>query len=497
MKLGELARATSGAVVIGDETIDVSNLEYDSRQIVPGSAFFAVAGYRQDGNLFIPQAIKSGACAVIGERPPDGLPVAFVHVPDIRVAMADISAAFYGYPGKKLKVCGVTGTNGKTTTSYLIRSILQSRNKLTGLVTTQLYDTGTHQFPADRTTPDALDLQRLLFLMRTNRCVNAVVEVSSHALVLHRVDHINFRVAVFTNFTRDHLDFHQTMEEYFAAKASLIDRLDGELSYAVINLDEPAWKPLFGRVVSSYLTYSTRPSHLSHADVAVERFELLADRTLLDLTTPMGNATVSLALPGRFNLQNAVAAAAGGLACGVDLDAVVNGLEAAQPVPGRLNSINCGQPFAVYVDYAHTPDAITRLGETVRQLVSGRLLLLFGCGGDRDKGKRPQMGRAACSVADFVVVTSDNPRHESPDSIINDIRPGLSGSSWQVVADRREAIGKILSMARSGDAVVLAGKGAEPYQEINEQKFPFSDSEVATDHLQQLGYAGQATGVTR
>ena len=476
-------------VVTGDPSVNVEQIEYDSRMIHAPALFFAVRGFKHDGYDFVPQARDAGAVAVMGERDGcDGVPV-HIRVPDIRAAMAAVSARFYGYPGLHLKVCGVTGTNGKTTTCFLIRNILDARNKTTGLVTSLMYDTGKEVFPAERTTPESLDLQRLLFLMKNHSCVNAVVEVSSHALSLHRVDHVNFRVAVFTNISRDHLDFHGTMEAYLSAKARLLEFLEGELSYAVINLDVPEFRRLFPEVKSSYMAYSLSNSA---ADVWCERYELTPRGTMFDLVTPMGTRTIDFKLAGRFNLYNAVAAATAGLACGVDLDTVVAGLENAAPIPGRLMPLDMGQPFAVYIDYAHTPDAIARLCETVRELTRGRVLLLFGCGGDRDRGKRPLMGQAAVQGADFVVVTSDNPRSEDPLRIIEDIEPGLAGGEYTIVPDRREAIAAVLRQAQPGDTVLLAGKGAENYQEIEGCRHPFDDRAEAASVLTALGYAGTA-----
>lgn len=492
--LAELCAHLPGAVIHGDGNVSITNVEYDSRQIRPGSLFIAVPGFRQDGLEYAADAISRGAVAILGAslKPPAAAAnIAYVASPDPRAALAEIAAQFYDYPGEKLKVCGVTGTNGKTTTSFFIREILRARGKTVGLVSTLRYDTGEEVFAAERTTPESLDLQRLFFLMVKNRCTNAVIETSSHALSLHRVEHVNFRVAVFTNFTRDHLDFHGTMAAYFDAKASLVDRLSGEQSYAVLNLDEPAWQPLFARLNCSSVTYALDNPV---ADIRTARYELLPDRTLFDLITPLGQATVSLRLPGRFNLLNALAAAAGGLASGADLDSVVRGLEAMHPLAGRLQPIRSGQPFAVYVDYAHTPDAIASLVATTRELTTGRIHLLFGCGGDRDRGKRPLMGEAACRNADSVVVTSDNPRTEEPLAIINDIRPGLGHNVAAIIPDRREAIAAILRHAQPGDAVLLAGKGAEPYQEIHGVKHPFSDEREAELALGDLGYHPIANG---
>ncbi len=483
IKLSELI-AGLDAKVTGDADVEITHLEYDSRLITEGSLFFAITGYKQDGYSFAKQASEKGAVAVMGERDTCDYISTHITVSDIRQAMSDVSARFYGYPGDKIKACGVTGTNGKTTTCHILKVILEQRNKTVGLVCSTVYDTGKETFPAERTTPESLDLQRLLFLMKKNYCVNAVIEVSSHALVLKRVENINFRVAIFTNITRDHLDFHDNMEDYLKAKALLISKVVGELSYIVINLDVPEFRKLFGEFNSSFMTYSLESNT---ADVYCSNFELQRDKTIFDLVTPMGSRTVTYKLPGRFNLINAIAAAAGGLASGVDIDNVMAGLEKVESIPGRFEPIIFGQPFGLFVDFAHTPDAIERLCQSARELTGGRLLLLFGCGGDRDKGKRPLMGKAATTNADIVVVTSDNPRGEEPESIIEDIKPGLVGENWSTETDRKRAIRRVLEQAQPDDLVLLAGKGAENYQEIKGQRYPFDDANVAKAILGELG----------
>jgi len=488
--LRDLVEGIENSVLKGDGAISIENIEYDSRMVKKNALFFAVKGYKVDGYDYVEQAKENGAVAVMGERESFDRIANHIHVTNIRKAMSDVAARFYNYPGVGLKVCGVTGTNGKTTTCFMLKKILESRGKKVGLVTSLEYDTGRDKFPAERTTPEALDMQRLLFLMKNNYCVNAVVEVSSHALALHRVDNINFKVAVFTNLTRDHLDFHEDMDNYLKTKAMLLNKLEGEVSYAVINLDVEEFRPLFGELNSAYMSYSLKNSQ---ADVYCDSYEIEQSGTIFDLVTPMGARTVKLKLPGRFNLINALAAAAGGLASGVDIDSVVEGLENVAPVPGRFNYLEAGQPFGIYIDYAHTPDAIVRLCEAARELTQGRLLILFGCGGDRDKGKRPLMGKGAVDNADFVVVTSDNPRGEEPEDIIEDIKPGLSGDRYEIIIDRKEAITRILKNARPGDAVLLAGKGAENYQEIKGVKHPFDDMQYAREVLAGMDFK-QATG---
>ena len=477
----------SQAELTGSGDVEIEGIEYDSRQVRPNSLFVAIKGYERDGFEFVPQAVERGAVAVVSEHDECSLVENHVKVADTRQALADLAAKFYDYPGRKLKICGVTGTNGKTTVCYLIKSIMEARSKKVGLVTSVVYDSGTDTFPAERTTPESLDLQRLLYLMKKNHCVNAVVEVSSHALALHRVDNVDFREAVFTNITRDHLDFHQTMEDYLQTKKQLLKRLEGPLSYAVINIDVPEFRSFLSDITSSYLSYSLEDTS---ADVYCSSFDLKSAQTVFDLKTPMGVHTVTFPLPGRFNLINALAAAAAGLAAGVDIDNVVRGLETAQPVPGRFNYVECGQPFAVYVDYAHTPDAIERLCETARELSQGKLLVLFGCGGDRDKGKRPLMGKAATTGSDYCVVTSDNPRSEEPDAIVEDVKPGLEGDQYDIIPDRSDAIEAVLKKAEPGDVVLLAGKGAENYQEIKGVRHEFDDTNEAKRVLAELGYTG-------
>lgn len=434
--------------------------------------------------------MANGAVAVMGERESCESAANHVSVKNIREAMAEAAARFYGYPGLKIKAVGVTGTNGKTTTCFILKKILEARDKTVGLVTSLEYDTGRDIFPAERTTPESLDLQRLLFLMKNNFCDNAVIEVSSHALALHRVDNIKFTVAVFTNLTRDHLDFHKEMDEYLKTKAQLLEKLAGPMGYAVINLDVPEFRPLFGELASAYISYSLENCQ---ADVYCGNYDLEPGGTIFDLMTPMGTRTVNLSLPGRFNLMNALAAASGGLAAGVDIDNVVDGLEAVRPLPGRFNHLDFGQPFALYIDYAHTPDAITRLCEAARELNPGKLLLLFGCGGDRDRGKRPMMGKAAIDNADYVVVTSDNPRGEDPQAIIEDIKPSLNGENYKILPDRKEAITYLLKHAEAGDVVLLAGKGAENYQEINGVRHPFNDRQTAAEILAEMGFNQSTT----
>ena len=485
IKLSELIEDLDVIKINGNTDIEIENIEYDSRLTKKNTIFFAVTGFKQDGYQFVQQAVTNGSVAVVGEKEKCEGVGTYVQVQDVRLAMAHMAVVFYGFPGKKMKLCGVTGTNGKTTVCHLIKTILEQRNLKTGLICSTIYDTGKETFIAERTTPEAIDIQRLLFLMKKNYCSNAVLEVSSHALALKRVENLNFRVVVFTNITRDHLDFHKTMENYLDTKGLLLKKINGPMSYAVINLDIPEFRKFFGDFSSSYLSYSLEDSN---ADVYCANYEIKPTGTIFDLVTPMGTQTVVFPLPGRFNLINAITAATTGLASGIDFDSVIAGLECAKPVPGRFMPIDEGQPFGVYVDFAHTPDALERLCQSAREMTEGKVLVLFGCGGDRDKGKRPLMGKAAITNADYVVVTSDNPRSESPDDIIKDIKPGLKKKNYRIIPDRKEAIAHIINEAQAGDVVLLAGKGIENYQEINGERFPFDDTLIARETLIERGF---------
>ncbi|MFQ5606573.1 MAG: UDP-N-acetylmuramoyl-L-alanyl-D-glutamate--2,6-diaminopimelate ligase [Candidatus Zixiibacteriota bacterium] len=487
MTVSELIYALEKATVSGNVEQEVGSVEYDSRRVTDGSVFVAVPGYAVDGFAFVRDAVSRGATAIVSERDnEDNLAVTWVRTTNCRKALSDLAAKFYEYPGKALRICGVTGTNGKTTSAHLLKHVLESRGKRVGLVSSLVYDTGGELFAAERTTPESLDLQRLLYLMRKNRCQNVIMEVSSHALSLSRVENINFRVGLFTNLTRDHLDYYPDMHSYFEAKARLLDKLDGLYKYAVINLDVPEFRELFGRVKSGCLSYSLENSA---ADVYTTGHELSSEATIFDLVTPVGIHTVHFGLLGQFNLINALGVTAAALASGIDLETIIEGLESFTGAPGRFQRVNQGQPFVVIIDYAHTPDAISRMIDAARALCSGRVITLFGCGGDRDPGKRPLMAEAA-SQADLVILTTDNPRSEDPLQIIEQVKPGLSGE-YRVSPDRRDAIRDALTSADTGDIVLLLGKGAESHEETAKGKRPFDDSAEVSRALTELGYEKQ------
>lgn len=453
--------------------------------IKPEYAFVAIRGFKTDGNSYIDDAVKRGAVAIITDREQE-CSVPLLVVPDARAALADVAARFYGYEKNNLKICGVTGTNGKTTTCFLLRNLLLARSKRAGLISSLIYDTTKEQIPAARTTPESLDIHRLLFIMKNNFCTNVVMEISSHALMLDRIRNLDIQVAVFTNFTRDHLDFHESMEEYLGAKAKLLDFVAAENKWAVLNYDSPELMSLKDRIVGSYMTYSLSDPG---ADIYLEHFELRPDGSTFELHTPMGSRSINFQLPGRFNLYNALAAATGAMASGIDIDSVKLGLEQSRVIPGRLERVECSAPFSIFIDYAHTPDALTRTIEALRELSTGNILTLFGCGGDRDSGKRPLMGKAVTEVSDYSVLTSDNPRSEDPQKIIDDVLPGIvNGAKIETIADRKEAIEHIISKAAEGDIVLLAGKGAENYQEIDGVRHEFLDKGIAVAQIKKLGF---------
>lgn len=482
--LKNIIKSVTGVQLIGRDDIAISGLEYDSRKVQPGMLFAAVPGYKTDGRNFIQQAIENGAVAILTDSPAN-LQTPVLVAASVRKALSDIAASFYGFPGQQLECVGATGTNGKSTTVAAVRHILERAGRKTGMINSLVYDTGLHKYKADRTTPESLDMQRYLYEMKEAGCTHASLEVSSHALVLHRAENIDFKVGLYTNFSRDHLDFHNTMEEYLAAKKLFLKKLTGADKAVVINRDVPEYVAFIPDAACRVITYSAAGEK---ADIMIRDASLAADYSTFELLTPAGSARISTRLLGRYNLANMAGAAAVAFALGIPLSDIASALDTLEPVPGRFRPVIAGQPFSILVDYAHTPDAIERLCLSAREITRGRLIILFGCGGDRDKGKRPIMGKAATRHSDFAVVTSDNPRTEDPMKIIEDILPGLNGDNYLVVPDRREAIREVIKMAQPGDTVLLAGKGAEDYQEIGAQKIPYDDTTEATAALAEIGY---------
>ena len=473
MQLGQLLPLSAEA----DRGVEISGLAYDQRTVRAGTLFFCVRGFTRDGHDFAADAVARGAAALVVDHPLATLAIPQVLVADVRAAMAPAAAAFYGHPTTRLRVAGVTGTNGKTTTAYLLRAVLQGAGIQTGLLGTVISIVGGAQREVQRTTPEAIDLQGTFSEMLDAGDRACVMEVSSHALELARVDAIVFETAVFTNLTQDHLDFHPTMEHYFAAKQSLFTAHNP--AHSVVNIDDPYGRRLAGELEGP-ITYSLQDEAASFRAVDVETD---LDGSRFVLRTADGERLVSSSLRGRFNVYNLLAAIAAADAIGVSLDDAVATVERAGQVPGRFETVDEGQPFAVIVDYAHTPDSLQNVLVGARNLTDGRLHVVFGCGGDRDRGKRPMMGEIAARLADRVIVTSDNPRSEDPEAIIAEI---LAGIDRQVEADpdRRAAIRDAIATAREGDVVVIAGKGHEQGQEFEHgRKLPFDDVAVAREAM--------------
>jgi UDP-N-acetylmuramoyl-L-alanyl-D-glutamate--2,6-diaminopimelate ligase len=475
---------------------EVTSVEYDSRRVKPGSLFVAMQGESSDGNRFIDQAIQAGAVAIVtdspAEKPREG--VAWALVPHGRRALARISENFYKRPAERIAITGITGTNGKSTTAFVIESILTAAGRKSALIGTIEYHVAGKLYPAPHTTPEALELARLFSEALGQGATEAVMEVSSHALAQQRVFGVPFDVAVFTNLTRDHLDYHKTMEEYFRAKRVLFEGCGTDPPRAVVtNLDDEYGAQLasFSRKRSStVLSYGW-----DRGDFHAEKADVTPRGTRFDMITPAERLAIFSPLIGRVNVYNILAAAAAAFARGCSGDAVARGVDSLTHVPGRFQRVDCGQPFTVVVDYAHTDDALRNLAALAREFVSRngsgkKVITLFGCGGDRDRAKRPLMGEAAGRGSDFVVLTSDNPRSEDPRTIINDALVGLqkSGVKYSVEVDRRKAIALAITEARPGDIVLLAGKGHEKVQVTREGSQPFDDVEVACEVLQAAGF---------
>jgi UDP-N-acetylmuramoyl-L-alanyl-D-glutamate--2,6-diaminopimelate ligase len=461
----------------------VTAIVYDSRRAVAGSLFVAVRGLKADGLQFVAQAIERGAVAVVTEAPrPANGPVPWLRVSDARLALALLGDRFYDHPSRQLRVVGVTGTNGKTTTAYLLSSMLDSAGLKAGLLGTVTYRLGGEDREASRTTPEAPDVQQLLHEMIKNDCRTAVMEVSSHALALKRVDGMRFAAGVFTNLTRDHLDFHEDMETYFAAKRRLFELLPDDAP-GIINIDDPRGSSLLN-VCRNAVTFAiTKPADVTPGPLAITLGGLN-----FDIRTPRGTVRASSTLVGRPNVYNILAAAATAMAMDLPLEAIAEGVRALPGVPGRFEVVSAtDDEVTVVVDYAHTDDALRNLLETARPLAPKRLVTVFGCGGDRDRTKRPLMGMVAQRLSDVVVITSDNPRSEDPQRIIEEIKRGVPApaqSAWRApdirtVVDRREAIEAAIDLSEPGDVVLIAGKGHEKYQQIGDRVLPFDDGEVA------------------
>ncbi len=489
MQLKDLINKISPTTVEGPVDCEITGITYDSRRVTPGMVFVAIPGENVDGHDFIHAAIDRGASAVICEQ--NGFlaqRATKIKVKDSRVAMANAAAAFYGNPGAKLKVIGVTGTNGKTTVAFMVKQILESAGIKTGLIGTVRYEIGERVIPAHRTTPEALEIQQMLAQMQRAGCAACVMEVSSHALDQKRVHGIEFDAAIFTNLTQDHLDYHGTMENYFQAKKSLFDSLLGSSKKAgvVINIDDS-----FGAELARNSKAEIQLTYGLDASATIRAIEISLASDATDMIVETGGERFKCRLPliGRHNVYNALAATGAGMVLNVGMPAIRRALQNLSPVPGRLEAVVTDRPFSVYVDYAHTDDALDHVLRTVREITSGRVLLTFGCGGSRDTGKRAKMGRVAAELADFTIITSDNPRRESPAAIAAQIEEGfqcVERAPYRIELDRRRAIEEILHMAQPGDCVLIAGKGHESYQEFENTVVPFDDRVHAQEALEML-----------
>jgi UDP-N-acetylmuramoyl-L-alanyl-D-glutamate--2,6-diaminopimelate ligase len=490
VRLAKLLRGIDARDAAAHGDLEIREIAYDSRRVEPGDLFVAIRGEQTDGNKFVGDAIARGAVAILSEQAaPSEIPASFpwVQVADARKALAISAANYYGRPAEVLKLIGVTGTNGKTTTAFLVDSILRAAGCEVGLLGTISYRLVREARPAPNTTPESLDLQSYLAEIVRAGGTHAVLEASSHALALDRLWGCPFSVAIFTNLTRDHLDYHKTMDEYFASKRRLFAGTGAPAPVSgVVNRDDEYGRQLIG-LASRTLTYGLEAG----ADVTTRKPSLSLSGIEFVAETPTGNIEVHSKLVGRHNVYNILAATTAGVALGLSREVIASGIAQLTAVPGRFERIDVGQPFMVIVDYAHTDDALRNLLATARDLKpDGRIITLFGCGGDRDRTKRPLMGEAAGRVSDIVVLTSDNPRSEDPLLIINDAIVGVQRTKAKLLveADREKAIELALDEARAGDIVLLAGKGHEAYQVLRDRTIDFDDRVVARRILRQHGY---------
>jgi UDP-N-acetylmuramoyl-L-alanyl-D-glutamate--2,6-diaminopimelate ligase len=478
------------AKLFGKEDIFISDITHDSRQVQTGTLFVAIKGLTMDGHRFVEDVMRRNAVGIISELdPPDSFNGIWLKVGDARKALADAAAIIHGNPSDEIKLVGITGTNGKTTTTYLILALAEANGEKSAMLTTVEYRIGNKSQPAVRTTPEASDTQRFLRQAINEGCQMVVMETSSQAIHLRRCDGLHFKVAVFTNLTRDHLDYHLTMENYFDAKKELFDgRIGTKPASAVVNIDDKWGQKLVDELRKNNQKVVSI-SQKKEADLTAEKIDVsLIKGTSFLLKTPAGIRQINSPLVGKPHVYNMLTATAAALEIGYDLDKICQGLEVCIGAPGRFERVVHNGDFAVIVDYAHSDDALFNTLKTARELTEGRIITVFGCGGDRDKTKRKPMGEVAGKYSDLVVVTSDNPRSEDPLQIIKEIEVGLklTDTPYLISSDRREAIHRAISKAKPNDVVIIAGKGHETYQIIGGDKFHFDDREIATEALEEL-----------
>lgn len=473
MKLSDILSDLSNIIIEGDASVDICDIAYDSRKVNHGTVFVCIKGYKADGHDFVNDAVKNGAKAVVAERDidvPEG--VVKVKVDDTRKALALMSSAFFGHPTEHMKLIGVTGTNGKTTTTYILKSILEAAGYSTGLIGTINNIIGNRVIESKRTTPESYDLQKMFSEMKDANIDYCVMEVSSHSLALKRVEGCTFNVGIFTNLTRDHLDFHGTFENYFNAKMKLFS----QSKLGAVNMDDSYSDRILEQINIPQIGYSIDKD----SDVKAEDIKITSQYTTFKLVYKNQRVPVKLSLPGRFNVHNALAAASACILEGIPLEIIKKGLEDVKSIPGRSEVIDSKRGFTIMIDYAHTPDGLENILGTIHEYAQARIITVFGCGGDRDKTKRPEMGEIAGRLSDLCFVTSDNPRTEEPMAIINDILPGIkkTGCTFYVNADRKKSIKEALNEARENDIVLIAGKGHENYQEIGTTRIHFDEREI-------------------
>ncbi|WP_156290429.1 UDP-N-acetylmuramoyl-L-alanyl-D-glutamate--2,6-diaminopimelate ligase [Oceanobacillus salinisoli] len=462
------------------DNIDIIDLEMDSRKVKPGFLFVCISGFTVDGHDYVDEAVRNGASAIIAEKQVEAS-VPTILVSDTSKALAMLAVRFFNYPTSRIPLIGVTGTNGKTTVTYLLEKIFNQYEKKTGLIGTIQMKIGEDTFPTPNTTPNALDLQRFFKKMKDEQVEQAIMEVSSHALDLGRVHGSDYDIAVFTNLSQDHLDYHKDLDDYLRAKSLLFSQLGNNYNldkqkFAVINADDASCDLLKRSTAQHILTYG----YNHEADVSAKDVKLDAAGTSFTLITPIGTVTVSSKLIGMFNVYNMLAAAAAAIAGNVPLEVIKAALESIQGVSGRFEVVDNGQNYTVIVDYAHTPDSLENVLQTVNEFAANHIYVVVGCGGDRDRTKRPLMAKKALQYADYAIFTSDNPRTEDPSAILNDMIEGLEASdSYEVIVDRKEAINKAIAYAKKDDIILIAGKGHETYQQIGHIKYDFDDREVA------------------
>ena len=473
MKVKNLLCNIEYKLLQGSVDTEIKKVEYDSRKVSENDAFLCITGFKTDGHKYALNAVKSGASVIFCEKEIEGIDenVTVIKFENTRKALAHIAAEFYGRPSERMNVVGVTGTNGKTTTTFLIKSVLDKIGHKTGIIGTIENRIGDEVIPTERTTPESLELQELFKRMADEGCKDVVMEVSSHALDLHRVDEIRYNIGIFTNLTQDHLDYHITMENYKIAKSLLFERC---LS-SVINIDDEAGDFMVSKSKGRVITFAIDKK----ADLQAENIHISADGVKFTLDYEGEEYPVSLNTPGKFSIYNALGAIGACILMGIDMNTIIEGLSENKGVSGRFQTVRSKRGFNAIVDYAHTPDGLENILKTAKEFVKGRIITVFGCGGDRDRTKRPIMGEIAGIYSDYCVITSDNPRTEDPARILDDVEPGTkkSGCEYIKIVDRREAINYAVKMAKEGDVVVVAGKGHENYQIFADKTIHFDDVE--------------------